>query len=134
MPLVHIDLREGKPASYHKAIGDAVQRAMVEHLNVPPRDHFQIIREHTPDHLIYNAHYLDIERTNDLVMIQITLSTGRSTEQKQAFYARLAELVQENPGLRPQDVFIHLVENTREDWSFGNGEAQYLLLPREQWR
>ncbi len=134
MPLVHIDLRAGKSASYKQAIGDAVQRAMVEHLNVPVRDHFQIIHEHTPDHLLYNPNYLDIERTDDIVIIQVTLSTGRSTEQKRAFYARLAELLQEHPGIRPQDVTIHLVENTREDWSFGNGEAQYLLLPREQWQ
>jgi len=134
MPLVHIDLREGKPANYKKAIGDAVQRALVEHLNVPVRDHFQIIHEHTPDHLIYNPGYLDIERSDDIVVIQVTLSAGRSTEQKQAFYKRLADLLQEHPGLRPQDILIHLVENTREDWSFGNGEAQYLLLPREQWR
>src|SRR5713101_4943385 len=101
MPLVHIDLRAGKPTSYHKAIGDAVQRAMVEHLNVPLRDHFQIIREYTPDHLIYNQHYLDIERTDNIVMIQVTLGTGRSTEQKRAFYARLTELSQESPGMRP---------------------------------
>ncbi len=134
MPLVHIDLREGKPASYKKAIGEAVQRALIEHLNVPVRDQFQIIREHTPDHLVYNQNYLDIERTDDIVMIQVTLSAGRSTEQKRAFYARVAELLHESPGIRPQDVLIHLVENTREDWSFGNGEAQYLLLPREQWR
>lgn len=134
MPLVHIDLREGKTVSYTKAIGEAVQRAMIEHLNVPARDQFQIIREHKPDHLVYNANYLDVQRTDDIVMIQVTLSAGRSTEQKQAFYARLVDLLQENPGLRPQDVLIHLVENTREDWSFGNGEAQYLRLPPEQWR
>ena len=109
MPLVHIDLRQGKPTSYKKAIGDAVQRAMVEHLNVPARDHFQIIHEHSPDHLIYNSSYLDIERTDDIVMIQVTLVTGRSTEQKRAFYARLAELLQDDPGIRPQDVTIHLV-------------------------
>ncbi len=134
MPLVHIDLREGKTVSYRKAIGDAIQRAMIEHLDVPERDQFQIIREHKPDDLVYNPDYLDIERTDDIVMIQVTLSVGRSTEQKRMFYNRLVELLQENPGLRPQDVLIHLVENTREDWSFGNGEAQYLLLPREQWR
>jgi 4-oxalocrotonate tautomerase len=134
MPLVHIDLREGKPASYKKAIGEAIQRALIEHLNVPVRDQFQIIHEHAPDHLVYNPNYLDIERTDDIVMIQVTLSAGRTTEQKRAFYARVAELLQESPGIRPQDVLIHLVENTREDWSFGNGEAQYLLLPREQWR
>jgi phenylpyruvate tautomerase PptA (4-oxalocrotonate tautomerase family) len=134
MPLVRIDLREGKPASYLHAIGDAVQRAMMEHLNVPERDHFQIINEHKQEHLIYDPNYLNIERTDDVVVIQVFLSGGRTTEQKRAFYARVAELVQESPGMRPQDVLINLVEDTREDWSFGNGEAQYLVLPKEEWK
>jgi 4-oxalocrotonate tautomerase len=134
MPFVRIDLREGKSASYIQAISNAIQQAMVEQLDVPVRDQFQIISEHAPDHLVYNSSYLDVERSDDIVFIQVILSTGRSTEQKRAFYARLAALLQENPGMRPQDVTIHLVENTREDWSFGNGEAQYLVLPREQWK
>jgi 4-oxalocrotonate tautomerase len=134
MPFVSIDLRAGKTVSYQKAIGEAVQHAMMQHLAVPARDHFQIIREHTPDHLIYNPNYLNIERTDDIVMIQVDLAVGRSTEQKNAFYAYLVELLQESPGIRPQDVLIHLVGNTREDWSFGNGEAQYLKLPKDQWK
>jgi 4-oxalocrotonate tautomerase len=134
MPLVRIDLRAGLPAHYLRAIGAAVQQAMVECLNVPARDQFQVIAEHDADHLVYNPGYLDIQRTDDLVLIQITLSAGRSTEQKQAFYARLAALLRESPGLRPEDLAVSLVENTREDWSFGNGEASYLVLPRDRWR
>lgn len=134
MPLVHIDLRAGKSAEYKRTIGDAVQLALIEHLNVPERDRFQVIREHSAEDLIYNPSYLDIERDDDFVMIQVTLSAGRSTEQKRQFYARLVELLQERTGIRPQNVAICLVENTREDWSFGNGEAQYLILPREQWK
>jgi 4-oxalocrotonate tautomerase len=134
MPLVRIDLREGKSVRYVRAVGDAVQRAMVEHLNVPIRDHFQIIQEHPPEHLIYDQHYLNIERTDDIVMIQVTLSKGRSVTQKQAFYAHLATLLQENPGMRPQDVIINLIEGTREDVSLGNGEASYLVLPEDQWK
>jgi len=134
MPLVRIDLRAGKPASHVRAIGAAVQQAMVDCLNVPARDQFQVINEHTSDHLVYNPSYLDIERTDDVVFVQITLSAGRTTETKQAFYARLAALLREDPGLRPEDLVIVLTENTREDWSFGKGEASYVVLPREQWR
>ena len=134
MPFVRIDLRAGKPASHLRAIGTAVQQAMVECFDVPARDQFQVIAEHDADHLVYNPEYLDIQRTDDIVLIQITLSAGRSTAQKQAFYARLAALLRENPGLRPEDLAVSLVENTREDWSFGNGEASYVVLPREQWR
>lgn len=68
------------------------------------------------------------------MLVQITLSAGRSMAKKQAFYARLAALLQVDPGVRPEDVTVSLVENTREDWSFGNGEASYVVLPREQWR
>jgi phenylpyruvate tautomerase PptA (4-oxalocrotonate tautomerase family) len=107
---------------------------MVETLDVPARDQFQVLNEHDADHLVYNPDYLDIRRTDDIVLIQITLSAGRSTEQKQAFYARLAALLGQDPGLRPEDVTVSLIENTREDWSFGNGEASYLALPRERWR
>jgi len=134
MPLVRIDLREGKPAGYVRAIADAVQRAMVDCLDVPARDRFQVIAAHAPDHLIYDPGYLDIKRTDDIVLVQITLSAGRGTEQKQAFYARLAVLLREDPGVRPEDLAIGLVENTREDWSLGNGEASYVVRPKEQWR
>jgi len=134
MPLVRIDLRQGKPAAYVRAVGDAVHTAMHETLGVPERDHFQVISEHRPEQLVYDPNYLEVERTDDVIFIQVFLSAGRNTAQKQAFYARLAALLEEKPGVRPQDVIINLVEDTREDWSFGNGLAQYLVLPKEQWR
>src|SRR5690242_4228165 len=110
MPLVRIALREGKPTAYRTAIGDAVHKAMVETINVPAQDRFQVITEHALDNLIYDPTYLDIQRSDDVVFIQITLNTGRTTEMKKAFYARVAELLAENPGLRKQDVLISLVE------------------------
>lgn len=134
MPLVRIDLREGKGADYIRAVGEAVHRALVACLDVPPRDHFQPITERRPAHLVYDPAYLDVSRTDDIVFVHVTLSAGRSTNQKRAFYAGATALLGDNPGLRPEDVVIVLSENTREDWSFGNGEARYLVRPREQWR
>ncbi len=133
MPLVRIDLREGKSPEYVHTIGDAVHRALVECLGVPARDRFQVIAEHGADHLVYDPHYLDVERTGDVVFITVTLSAGRTIEQKQAFYGQVAQLLSVDPGIRPEDVTIVLVQNTREDWSFGNGEAQYVTLPRDRW-
>jgi len=133
MPLVRIDLREGKSAEYIRAIGDAVHRALVECLGVPARDRFQVVAAHAADHLVYDPHYLDVERTDDVVFITVTLSAGRPTEQKQAFFGLVAQLLSERPGIRPEDVTIVLVQNSREDWSFGNGEAQYLTLSRDRW-
>ena len=125
MPLVRIALREGKSAAYRVAIGDAVHKAMVETINVPAQDRFQVITEHAPDNLIYDPTYLDIQRSDDVVFIQITLNTGRTTEMKKALYARIADLLAENPGVRKQDVLVSLVEVAKENWSFGDGIAQY---------
>ncbi|MBI4736833.1 MAG: tautomerase family protein [candidate division NC10 bacterium] len=125
MPLVRISLRGGKAEAYRRAIGEAVHRAMVATLNVPALDRFQVITEHTPAGLIYDPAYLGINRTVDVIFIQITLNAGRSVEQKRALYARIVALLADNPGVRPQDVLINLVEVPRENWSFGNGEAQY---------
>ena len=125
MPLVRVSLQTGQSAKYQRAIGDAVHQAMVETINVPAADRFQIITEHAPDSLIYDQSYLGIYRSEAVVFIQITLNTGRTLEQKQALYARIAELLAKNPGIRPQDVLINLVEVPRENWSFGNSEAQY---------
>ncbi|GHO98223.1 putative tautomerase YusQ [Reticulibacter mediterranei] len=133
MPFIRIDLQEGRPAATVRAISDSVHRALTEHFNVPLRDRFQIITEHKAEQLIYE-NYLDIERTNAIVFIQIFLRAGRTVEQKRAFYARVAELLVDNAGTRPQDVFITLVENTIENWSFGNGQAQMLDLPMDQWK
>jgi len=127
MPLVRISLREGKPETYRRALADGIHRAMVDAINVPPLDRFQVITEHPAESLIYDPAYLGIMRGDDVVFVQITLNAGRSTEQKRALYARMAELLQANPGLRPQDLLISLVEVSRENWSFGNGQAQYAV-------
>ena len=127
MPLVRISLREGKPETYRRALADGIHRAMVDAINVPPLDRFQVITEHPAESLIYDPAYLGIVRSDDVVFVQITLNAGRSTEQKRALYARMAELLGVSPGLRPQDLLISLVEVSRENWSFGNGEAQYAV-------
>ena len=127
MPLVRISLREGKPEPYRRALADGIHHAMVDAINVPPLDRFQVITEHPAESLIYDPAYLGIVRSDDVVFVQITLNAGRSTEQKRALYARMAELLGVSPGLRPQDLLISLVEVSRENWSFGNGQAQYAV-------
>lgn len=99
MPLVRISLRAGKPDAYRRAIGEGVHRAMVETINVPALDRFQIITEHPADGLIYDPTYLGINRTDDVVLLQITLNVGRTMEQKRASYARIAELLKESSGV-----------------------------------
>jgi 4-oxalocrotonate tautomerase len=125
MPLARIDLVMGKSADYRRTVGDVVYEAMVDKLQAPLNDRFQVIREHAPDSLIADESYLGIRRTGDCVFIQLTLSAGRTVEQKKAFYAAVADGLNRRLGLRREDVLINLVEVAKENWSFGNGEAPY---------
>ncbi len=134
MPLVNIDLLAGRTDEELATIADSVHEAMVEELGAPRRDRFQVIAQHSPATLHFDRHYLGIERSDRFVVVRITLSAGRSAEAKSAFYARLAAQLADRAGLRPEDLAVVLVENERADWSFGRGEASYLVLPREQWR
>jgi 4-oxalocrotonate tautomerase len=126
MPLVRISLREGKSDEYRRALGDGVHQAMIEALEVPPQDHLQVITEHSRNDLIYDPSYLGVNRSDDIVIVQITLSAGRKPPQKRKLYQRIVEILTKHPGVRPQDLMINLVETAWENWSFGNGEGQYM--------
>jgi 4-oxalocrotonate tautomerase len=129
MPLVRIELPAGKPAAWKRAIADGVHAALVETAGVPADDRFQILSEQSPDLRIVDPNYLGIARTADFVLVQIFLSVGRSGAIKRSLYAAIARNLGADPGLRPQDLMIALAENTRVDWSFGNGIAQYVPEP-----
>lgn len=125
MPLVRISLRQGQSAEFMHAVGDAVHQALVDTASVPPLDRFQIITAHDDAGLIYDPSYLGIARTDGIIVIQITLNLGRTTEVKKALYARIAGLLHERLAVRKEDVLISLVEVSKENWSFGNGDAPY---------
>lgn len=125
MPLVRIALLKGKPASYRRKLGDAVHQALVETIDVPAKDRFQLIAEHDPEDFVYDREYLGIQRSRELVIIQITLSAGRSLHLKRRLYRAIANRLAAAVQLRPEDVWINLVEVAKENWSFGNGVASY---------
>lgn len=125
MPLLHISLRAGKPEPYRQAIFDSLYQAMRETFDVPEDDQFMSITEHEAANFRYGASYLGIARSNDLVFIQITANNTRTVEQKKALFRRIAELLGKSPGIRPEDVFVSLVEVVKENWSLGNGLTQY---------
>jgi 4-oxalocrotonate tautomerase len=125
MPLVRVSLRKGKPAAYRKAILDGIYAAMRAAFEVPEEDRFMVINEHDEADFSYSKTYLGIARTDDLILIQITANNTRTTEKKKAFFRQIVENLKADPGVRPEDVFINLVEVLPENWSFGNGIAQY---------
>jgi len=125
MPLTRVSLRRGKAAAYRQAILDGLYLAMRETIDIPEDDRFMTISEHDAGDFSYGAGYLGIGRSDDLVIIQLTISNTRTLAQKQALYRRIVERLADNPGLRPEDVFINLVEVLPENWSFGKGVAQY---------
>lgn len=125
MPLTRIDLIKGKPEDYCQAIGEAVYHALLS-IGVPVDDRFLIITEHEPANFIFASSYLGVDHTEDLVIIQTTFNEGRTTAQKQSLFKAIAEGIHAATGLRMGDIFINFVEVKRENWSFGNGIAQYV--------
>lgn len=129
MPLQRISIVSGKDATYRRAVADAIHRALVETVGVPADDRFQILTEHGQESLICAPRYLDIDHGPAPVFVQITLNRGRSLAQKKALYAKVADLLFEAAGVPRADVIVNLVEVAKEDWSFGNGIAQYAPDP-----
>ena len=124
MPLAHISLRAGKSDAYRQAVFDGLYRALRETLDVPEGDQFMTITEHDAANFRYGDAF-GIARTDDLVYVEITVFDTRTAEQKKALFRRLAELLSENPGIRPQDVFVTLADALKENWSVGDGLAQF---------
>lgn len=125
MPLVRVDIKQNPDPHFSRRIGEQIYAAMRSTINVPEHDNFQILAEHDGEHFIFDPQYLGIQRTDQLVIIQITLNEGRTLEQKKALYQTIAQNLNTQLGIRLEDVFINLVEVNKENWSFGNGIAQY---------
>ena len=126
MPLIHISLRAGKPDAYRQAIFDGLYRALRETLNVPEGDEFMTISEHDAANFRYGNAF-GVARSDDLVYIQITVFNNRTAEQKKALFQRIADLLGESPGIRPEDVFVNVLDAAKENWSVGHGLAQFAL-------
>jgi len=126
MPLVQVSLRRGKPAAHRQAILDGIYRALRATFDVPEEDRFMTITEHDETDFSYSRTYLGIDRSDDLVMIQLTVSNTRTVEKKKALFRQIAANLTADPGLRSEDILINLVEVLPENWSFGRGIAQYV--------
>jgi 4-oxalocrotonate tautomerase len=125
MPFVKLYLRKGKSPEYLRGVSDAVHEALVSQANVPPDDRFHVVEELDDDALIAHPSYGGVNRSKDLIIIEITLNTGRTVEIKKNLYADIARRLGEAADVRPDDVMVSLVEVTKENWSFGGGRATY---------
>ena len=127
MPLARIDLVRGKSAAFRKTLGEIVYKAMIDEINSPANDKFQIITEHAAEEFNIADSYLGNTYTKDIILIQITLNAGRTVEIKKAFFKRIADDLHAQLNVRREDVVINLVEVAKENWSFGGGVAQYAI-------
>ncbi|MDP3602526.1 MAG: tautomerase family protein [Bosea sp. (in: a-proteobacteria)] len=126
MPLIRISMRRGRPASHPAAIVDGVYRALRATFEVPENDLFAVVHQHEADEFVFDANFFGFQRSAGLVIIQITVANTRGVTQKKALFAAIAANLQQEPGLKPDDIFINLLEVKRENWSFGGGVAQYV--------
>ena len=124
MPVTRIAIRKGQTDDYKQALLDEIYEAMRETVAIKEGDRFMAITEHGPQEFAFGP-FLGIERSNDLVQIQVFWAPGKTVEQKLAMYKRIVERLGTSPGVRPEDVLISVTETAAENWSFGNGEAQF---------
>jgi len=127
MPIVSISLRQGKTVAYRRAIADAVHEALVDVVGIAPDDRFQMINQFDEDSLIYDRNYLGIERSDDIVIIQITLRK-RSRDARLAVHREIIARLAANPGMRSEDVVVVLLENDDVDWSVRRGTVPFMPL------
>jgi 4-oxalocrotonate tautomerase len=124
VPVTRIAIREGKTAEYKQALLDEIYEAMRETVAIKEGDRFMAITEHD-EHAFAYGPFLGIERSDDLVQIQVFWAPGKTVEQKLAMYRRIVERLDSRPGVRPEDVLISVNETAAENWSFGHGETQF---------
>ena len=124
MPIAHVSMRAGKPATYRQAILDGIHQAMRDALDVPEDDQFMTISEHDADNFRYGAAF-GVERSDDLIYIRITIFDTRPVEQKKALFRRIVGVLTEKPGVRPEDIFINIYDTPKENWSVGHGDMQF---------
>ncbi|NYF78924.1 tautomerase family protein [Granulicella arctica] len=129
MPLVRISVYESMAAERRQAIAASIYDAMRATIGIPENDRFIVLSAHPQEELIVDRSFMRVHRTDDFVLIHVTLRRGRSVETKQSFYKEVARLLQERAKIDPDNVMIVLTENELADWSFGRGEAQYILNP-----
>ena len=127
MPLVRLSFKQETTTAFRKGVADAVQGGLIA-IGVPEHDRFQILSSYGED-LIYDANYLDIARSDGIVIIQVFLAAGRTVDTKRKLYREITERLARECEVRPEDVFINLIESAAENWSFGNGLAQYADTP-----
>jgi 4-oxalocrotonate tautomerase len=125
MPFVRIDLSTELSEQAVVHVSNAVHDSMVKTFNVPPLDRFQAISRYAPNELVYAPEYLGIRHTAPVVMVQITCNEGRTVEMKKLLFAAIASSIAAGGVIAAADVIIHLVEIKKENWSFGDGIAQY---------
>ena len=123
MPFSHINLLKGKTPEYLRALSDSLHQALVESFEVPATDRFQVIHQLSHEELVFDRHYLCGPRSDDFVLIAITVGLLRNTETKKAFYSKLVELLAAAPGIRREDVMVVITTTAADEWSFGDGRA-----------
>jgi 4-oxalocrotonate tautomerase len=123
MPVTRIAIRAGRGEEFKRALLDEIYEAMRETVQIQDGDRFMAITEHGQSEFAY-GNFLGIDRSDDLVQIQVFWAP-KPVELKLAMYRRIVERLGKNPGVRPEDVLISVIESAPENWSFGHGEAQF---------
>jgi ketosteroid isomerase-like protein/phenylpyruvate tautomerase PptA (4-oxalocrotonate tautomerase family) len=121
MPFVNVSLARGKPGEYLEAVSRAVHDALVAELGMKPEDDFQLIHQHEPGEMVFSRTFRGGPRSDDWIVFTITDGQERGQRAKRRFYQTLVRLLEEDPGVRPADVFVMMTVTPPENFSFADG-------------
>ena len=125
MPLLRIDMIEGRSEEQIQSLLDTIQSCVVDAFGVPESDRYQIVHEHKPGRMVFLDTGLGFTRSNQVVSIQF-FTSPRTHVEKMKVYRLLADRLEKECALDPNDLLISVFTNREEDWSFAKGEAQYV--------
>jgi len=128
MPFTRIAVKRETTSERKEAIAHGVHQAMVDSLGILQDDFFQLFSEYGPGDFFFDRRFLGVNRSDDLIVVQITMRRGRSDAMKRDLYVKIAESLEAGVGVRSQDVFIYLTENDFSDWSVGNGQMSMAIV------
>jgi len=122
---MRFDMYRGRTKEEIKQILDITYEIATKEFHLLPHDRYQIVTQHDPEEMVIEDVGLGLKRTDKFIMISLT-SSPRTREDKENFYKKLVQELHIKTGISPEDIMINITPNTKEDWSFGNGEAQFL--------
>ena len=119
MPLVNVNMLKGKSTQYKETVLDCIHNALVDSIGIEDWDRFQRVTEYDRNDFEFPSF-----KTDDFMIIELTLFPGRTKEQKAAAIEAITGSLNSALSIAPSDVFIVINEPPLENWGMGGKQKE----------